>query len=142
MQVTTSRKPSPGTRRFARTLARFLGVPYVTRGKMNLDPEEMWILVVEGHGNPQGLAKRFQSREEIIRFSVSAEHPAPPPQKGKKTLVVGSSEKAESVAKFFDLVWQPEAETEAKMIKVTDKTVEFKDGGEAILKLRIYEGPR
>ncbi len=57
--ITTSRKPSPRTRSFARDLARALRFDYFTRGKANLqsifsafDRYKVILIVMEKHGNP------------------------------------------------------------------------------------------
>ena len=73
MLVTTSRDPSSKARRFARALASFLSLPYVNRGKLSLGEEETWLVVIEDHGNPAGLIKRSQEREEQLSFRLSGE---------------------------------------------------------------------
>jgi len=139
MNVTTSRKPSPGTRRFAKTLATFLGLPYVTRGKSNLDPDEVWFVVVEHHGNPSGIVKRARGAEETLSFTVSAEKQIQK-LKARRPWVVGTFGMSRSVAGFFSLEWDPKDRAE-RTIRVTGELMEFKDGKNTILRLKRYEGP-
>lgn len=139
MKVTTSRKPSPGTRRFAKTLATFLGLPYVTRGKSNLDPDEVWFVVVERHGSPSGIEKRTGGAEETLSFTISAAKRIQK-LKTRRPWVVGTFGMSRSVAGFFSLEWDPEDRAE-RTIRVTGELMEFKDGEDTILRLKIYEGP-
>ncbi|RMD65771.1 hypothetical protein D6833_02410, partial [Candidatus Parcubacteria bacterium] len=62
--ITTSRKPSPITRRLARTLANIFGLFYESRGKRNFDSVRRRALkhgcgrvafLYESHGNPHEL---------------------------------------------------------------------------------------
>jgi hypothetical protein len=135
MRVTTSRKPSPGTRRLAKTLATFLGRSHVTRGKLNLNSDDVWLVVAEQHGNPGSLVKRMPIGEEMLSFTVSFEKRV---QKLKRDqpVVVGSSKRAEDLARFFDLNWDPTGKA-TRIIKVTDERLEFIDQEEIILRLKI-----
>ncbi|MGA9098057.1 MAG: hypothetical protein WB392_03910, partial [Methanotrichaceae archaeon] len=73
MKVTTSRDPSAKARRLGKTVARFLSIPYINRGKLNLSDEEQWLVVVEDHGNPTGLIKRTAMGEELLTFKLSSD---------------------------------------------------------------------
>ena len=73
MKVTTSRDPSAKARRLAKALARFLSLPYITRGKQNLDSIETWLVVIESYKNPSGLIKRYKGEERKLAFSVLME---------------------------------------------------------------------
>ncbi|MBS1193149.1 MAG: hypothetical protein H6R31_83 [Methanomicrobia archaeon] len=77
MFITTSRDPSAKARRFAKALASFLSVDYVNRGKQRPDPEETWLVVTEDHGNPAGLVRRSEGREEKLGFRLSGDIEAP-----------------------------------------------------------------
>lgn len=64
--ITTSRKPSPRTRSFARDLARALRFDYLTRGKANLQSifsgfsrYSVILIVMERHGNPSRIDVHF-----------------------------------------------------------------------------------
>jgi len=140
MQVTTSRKPSPKTRRFAKILAGFLAVPYVARGKRRLDTDEVWMVVVEMHGNPEGLIKRSSGEEVTFRFAISSERPIQK-LKRRKPKVLGPSDEALPVAQFFDLEWASDAEV-PRAIKLSHGAMEFVDRGETIIRLKSYERPR
>lgn len=135
MRVTTSRKPSPGTRRLAKTLATFLSLPHVTRGKLRLDSGDVWLVVAEQHGNPGALVKRMPTGEEKFSFTVSftkrvqklkIDHP----------VVVGTSKRAEDIAWFFGLDWYSTSKA-TRIIGVTDGRLEFIDREDVILRLKI-----
>lgn len=137
MRFSTSRRPSPGARRLARTLARFLGSEYMTRGKSGLDEDEgeVWMVVVEEHGSPAGLARRSQGEERVLRFAALIEGES----KRMKTIrpvVVGTGKLLREVAEFFDLDILPEAEAR-RAIKVRDHEIDFVDGEDLIVRLKI-----
>ena len=135
MRVTTSRKPSDGTRRLARTLAKFLAIPYVTRGKLSLDRDHVWLVVVEKYGNPSGFEKRAQNSDETFPFRLSVERRISS-KKRERPVIVGRSDMAMYLARFFDL--DVNIETNAKrIIMVSDDHLDFVDNGEMILKLLI-----
>lgn len=139
MQFTTSRKPSPKTRRFAKTLATFLSVPYITRGKSNLDYDETWMVVVEDHGNPQGLVRRDRRGEKTLRFTISAERNMSQ-TKREKPVVTGDSNMAKAIAEFLDLDYDPKSKA-IRLINVKKGGItEFVDSGTNIVKLKIHEG--
>jgi len=137
MRFTTSRRPSPGARRLARTLARFLSSEYMTRGKSGLDEgeEDVWMVVVEEHGSPAGLARRSQGEEKVLRFAAFVEGES----KRMKTIrpaVVGTGKRACEVAEFFNLEISPEADA-GRAIRVRDREIDFVDGEELIVRLKI-----
>jgi rRNA maturation protein Rpf1 len=136
MKITTSRDPSVKARRLAKALAWFLTLPYVTRGKQNLDPTETWLVVVERHGNPNGLIKRHEGRERELIFSVSVEPQSSQIRKLKKIIpiITGVEEEAKSVAEFFELRWSPDAI--GRIIVVGHETVDFLNGGQTVLRLK------
>ena len=138
MQVTTSRKPSDGTRRLARTLAEFLVHPYITRGKLSLDRDSDWIVVVEKYGNPSGFERRTEEGDLIFPFRLSFERRIPR-TKRERPVIVGRSDTAKYLASFFDLdIDNGDKEIKAKrVIKVSDNHLDFIVNGEMILKLLI-----
>ena len=135
MRFTTSRRPSPGTRRLARILASFLGAGYMTRGKSGLDDEEVWMVVVEGHGNPMGLARRHCGEEKVLRFALSVEGESKR-LKMNRSVVVGTGKAARDLAEFFGLDWASEGAAE-RVIRVGDGRIDFVDGEDLILRLNI-----
>jgi rRNA maturation protein Rpf1 len=136
MRFTTSRRPSPGTRRLARILASFFGSEYMTRGKSSLDDEgEVWIVVVEEHGNPSGLARRHCGEEKDLRFALSVEGESKR-LKMKRPVVVGTGKAARDLAEFFGLDWAPESAA-VRVIRVGDELIDFVDGEDLILRLKI-----
>jgi U3 small nucleolar ribonucleoprotein protein IMP4 len=137
MRFTTSRRPSPGARRLARTLARFFGSEYMTRGKSGLDEDvgEVWMVVVEEHGNPAGLARRSQGEEKVLRFAAAIEGESKR-MKSRRPSVVGTGKLPSDVAEFFNLDISPVAEDE-RAIKVTGHQIDFVDGENLIVRLKI-----
>ena len=95
MKVTTSRDPSAKARRLGKTVARFLSIPYINRGKLNLSDEEQWLVVVEDHGNPTGLIKRTAMGEELLTFKLSSD----PETRLFKKLIPSVTGLAEDVSK-------------------------------------------
>ena len=136
MRFTTSRRPSPGARRLARTLAGFLGADYMTRGKSGLDDEgEIWMVVVEGHGNPMGLARRHCGEEKVLRFALSVEGESKR-LKMKRPVVVGTGKRGREVALFFGLDISTEGAA-GRVIRVGEGRIDFVDGEELIVRLKI-----
>ena len=146
--VTTSRDPSPGTRRFARTLASFLSLPYVNRGKSSMDSGEeagTALVVVEDHGNPSGIVKRFCGGEERLNFRLSGELQAGR-MKAREAVICGEEEACRPIASLFDLKWQgnsgtsPAAEKyankEARVIAVAPECIDFIDNGAVRFRLK------
>jgi len=152
--VTTSRDPSPGTRRFARTLASFLSLPYVNRGKSGAGEEgEAALVVVEGHGNPSGIIKRVPGgREESLHFRISGGLSAGRIKK-EKPVVCGPGGAARSIASFFELEWAGESPSPAggrdglppakgasahcrRMISVAPGWIDFIDNGAVRFRLK------
>ena len=136
MRFTTSRKPSPPTRRIAKTLANYLGAAYITRGKSGLDGEVIWMVVVEDHGNPSGLSRRHGGEEDILGFSVSFEEDTKRRRRTERSVVVGDGEVAREIAEFFGLEYAPRSAT-AREIRVGGPEIEFFDGGDLVLRLNI-----
>jgi hypothetical protein len=136
MRFTTSRRPSPGTRRLARIMASFLGADYMTRGKSGLDDEgEIWMVVVEGHGNPMGLARRHCGEEKVLRFALSVEGKSKRLNM-KRPVVVGVGKAARDLAEFFGLDFSPEVAA-GRVIRVGDDRIDFFDDEDLILRLNI-----
>jgi U3 small nucleolar ribonucleoprotein protein IMP4 len=136
MRFTTSRRPSPGTRRLARIMASFLGADYMTRGKSGLDDEdEIWMVVVEEHGNPTGLARRSCGEEKILRFTIYVEGESKR-LKMDRPAVVGAGKAARDVAEFFDLDFSPEGAA-GRVIRVGGDRIDFVDGEDLMLRLNI-----
>jgi rRNA maturation protein Rpf1 len=135
MRFTTSRKPSPPTRRIAKTLANYLGADYITRGKSGLDGDVIWMVVVEDHGNPSGLSRRHGGEEDILGFSVSFEGDAKR-RRTERPVVVGDGVVAREIAEFFGLEYAPLSAT-AREIRADGREIEFFDGGDLVLRLNI-----
>ncbi len=136
MKVTTSRDPSAKARRLGKTVARFLSIPYVNRGKQSLDDAEPWLVVVEDHGNPTGLVKRTEDVEELLAFTLLSDTW---PRQFKKILAVavGQKDEAAPIAKFFELGWSEMPESALKrIIVVASGQIDFVDEGEIVLRLK------
>ena len=146
--VTTSRDPSPGTRRFARTLASFLSMSYVNRGKSSMDSGEQAetaLVVVEDHGNPSGIVKRFCGGEDRLYFRLSGELQAGR-MKAREAIVCGEERACRPIASFFDLKWQgnsgsspaaeKDAKKEARIIDVAPGCIYFIDNGAVRFRLK------
>ena len=133
MRFSTSRKPSPRTRRLARILASFFGAAYMTRGKAGLDDGDTWLVVVEEHGNPAGLARRSGGQEMVLHFTVAVEGGSRR-LTAERPVVVGTGKDASDVAEFFGLGLSAEAGA-GRAIRVVGRQIEFLDGGELILRL-------
>lgn len=134
MIVTTSREPSARTRRVAKTLARFLSLPYVNRGKRSLRDDETWMLVVENHGNPQGFIKRTPEEEVVMNFTLSGA-PKVKPMKKMVPVVQGINEEAMPVARFFDL--DTSERSALRAIIAVPGSIEFVDEGVPIMRLKV-----
>jgi hypothetical protein len=131
MKVTTSRDPSDRARRLGRTLARFLSVPYVTRGKQSLGDDDAWIVVVEGHGSPNGLVKRAVETEVVLNFKISS-GPGLKPMKPIRPVAVGDRR----IAEFFEIDLSEEQGL-SRIIIIEDGQLKFLDDGDLILGLEI-----
>lgn len=116
-------------------MAAFLGAAYMTRGKSGLDDEEIWMVVVEDHGNPSGLSRRDRGEENILSFSVSFEG-EPKRTRMEKPVVVGDGKKARDIAEFFGLEYAPGSANDRE-IRAGDREIEFFDEGELVLRLNI-----
>lgn len=134
MRVTTSREPSARTRRVGKTLARFLSLPYVNRGKQNLGGEEAWMVVVEDHGNPQGFVKRTPEEEIVMSFTISGGIQEKPMKK-MVPVVLGEKEDAIPVARLFELDAADVAGPRA--IIATPGLIEMVDEGVTIMRLKV-----
>jgi rRNA maturation protein Rpf1 len=137
MFITTSRDPSAKARRFAKALASFLSVDYVNRGKQRPDPEETWLVVTEDHGNPAGLVRRSEGREEKLGFRLSGDIEAAR-QRPAAAAVVGEKEIALPVARFLELDWMPAvAGYQGRVVLVQPGRIDFLDGDKAWIRLKI-----
>ncbi len=116
-------------------MAGFLGAGYMTRGKSGLDDEEVWMVVVEGHGNPMGLARRHCGEEKVLRFALSVEGESKR-LRMNRSVVVGTGKAARDLAEFFGLDWASEGAAE-RVIRVGDGRIDFVDGEDLILRLNI-----
>ena len=136
MLVTTSRDPSPKTRRFGRALAAFLSVPYLNRGKHGFRGEDTWLVVVEDHGNPQGLVKRSTAGEELLAFRLLGE-PLAGRLRKDMPVVTGPATESKAFAQFFELEWSGRPRPEARTISVASGSIDFMDKGEIRFSLRL-----
>ncbi len=133
MKVTTSRDPSAKARRLGKFIASFLSLPYVNRGKLSLSSEELWLVVVEDHGNPTGLIKRKPMGEELLAFKLASD-PETKRFKKQTPTVAGSSNEAKRVASFFELMQS--AEPMGRFIEVGPEHIDFINEGEIVLRLK------
>jgi len=137
MKVTTSRGPSAKSRRFGKALASFLSLPYVNRGKQSPGEEDAWLVVVENHGNPGGLVKRYWGKEEMLSFTLSLE-PVAGRLKRLVPVVTGARKEALPIAEFFQLEWlEGPAPTPRRTMAVSSEWIDFIDEGEAKFRLKI-----
>jgi len=136
MLVTTSRDPSAKARRLGKALASFLSVPYANRGKQSLIEDETWLVVVEDHGNPRGLAKRSPGKVEQLTFKIAQE---PPMRrlKRRKPVVRGTVRDALPVARFFELDWRDGPASELRTLLVASGQIDFVDEGIVMFRLKI-----
>ena len=134
MKVTTSRDPSAKARRLGKIVARFLSIPYINRGKLGLNDDEPWLVVVEDHGNPTGLVKRTAMGEELLAFTLLSD---PQPRQFKKLMpsVTGIEKDANPIARFFELEFS--TEPARRSINVSPGQIDFINEGEIILRLKI-----
>ena len=138
MFITTSRDPSAKARRFARSLASFLSIDYINRGKQRPDREDTMLVVTEDYGNPARLDKRNSEGEEKLSFRLSGEIQVHRLQPGAaEVAVVGEKEIALPIASFLELEWMPEASrSQARRILVEPGIIEFLDGDLACIRLK------
>jgi rRNA maturation protein Rpf1 len=137
MFVTTSRDPSAKARRFARTLASFLSMPYVNRGKQKPDESETMLVVVEDHGNPAGLVKRSSEGETQLSFRLSGDTQAGR-LKRSAAKVAGEGIVAIPIAAFFELEWLGKATpAKGRIISVASDSIDFMDEGQSKFRLKI-----
>ena len=138
MFITTSRDPSAKARRFARSLASFLSVDYINRGKQRPDREDAMLVVTEDHGNPAGLTKRCLEGEEKLSFRLSGEiQERRLRQDAAEVAVVGEKEIALPIACFLEKEWMPEAgRAQGRRILVEPGIIEFLDGDNAWIRLK------
>ena len=136
MLVTTSRDPSAKARRFGRALEAFLSLPYLNRGKLGFSGGETWLVVVEDHGNPQGLVKRSAAGEDLLSFRLLEE----PVMRGMKRgvpVVTGMAAESKAIAQFFELDWSESPDRKARLISVASGRIDFMDEGRTRFSLRL-----
>lgn len=84
MLITTSRKPSPKTRQFCKTLSRFIKGECINRGKMNLrdifiktlaEGYSHTLLIYESQGNPTRITFFNGGGQEIFQAEVNVALP-------------------------------------------------------------------
>jgi hypothetical protein len=137
MLVTTSRDPSAKARRFGKALASFLSIPYVNRGKQSPAIEETWLVVVEDHGNPNGLVKRFSGNEDLLTFKLS-EDPVSGRLKRIVPVVLGGGANALKIAQFFELERRGGQAAEPKRaLIVASGRIDFVDEGQIKFRLIV-----
>jgi hypothetical protein len=135
MKVTTSRDPSAKARRLGKALAAFLCVPYVNRGKQSLDLDDVWLIVVEEHGNPRGVKKRSGDEEELLAFKLAIE-PTSMHLRKIVPIVTGERDDAFPIARFFDLNWSDEQFSDRAIVIVSGQ-MDFVDDGETKFRMKV-----
>jgi hypothetical protein len=135
MKVTTSRDPSAKARRLGKALAAFLCAPYVNRGKQSLDQDDVWLIVVEEHGNPRGVKKRSGDEEELLAFKLAIE-PTSMHLRKVVPIVTGKRGDAFPIATFFGLNWSDEQFSD-RIIIVASGQMDFVDEGETKFRMKI-----
>jgi hypothetical protein len=135
MKVTTPRDPSAKARRLGKAMAAFLCVPYVNRGKQDLNQDDVWLIVVEDHGNPRGVKKRSGGEEELLVFKLAIE-PTSMHLRKIVPIVTGERDDAFPIATFFDLNWSKEQFSD-RTIVIASGQMDFVDDGETKFRIKI-----
>jgi U3 small nucleolar ribonucleoprotein protein IMP4 len=143
MHITSSRKPSAGTRTLCKHLASFFGFEYFNRGKMSmgevlsLSHGNPLLIVGEYHGNPGSLA--FYDGEGFCTLSIYIsvlEAPSDYPKKSNSfPLIIGDNE---LVPVIKDLI-VPDDSTSSKVLSLTisGNQLDFKEGEYELFSLRM-----
>jgi U3 small nucleolar ribonucleoprotein protein IMP4 len=147
MYITSSRKPSAGTRTLCKHLASFFGCEYFNRGKigmgevLNFSHDMPLIMVGEYHGNPGSLA--FYDTEGFctlsIYFSVM-EIPSVYPKRSDLFPVIEGDN--ELVPLINDLLIQDDSEiSPVLLLMISGNHMCFKEGEKElfILRMRSYK---
>ena len=93
-------------------------------------------MVVEDHGNPQGLVKRSAAGEDLLSFRLLEE----PVMRGMKRgvpVVTGMAAESKAIAQFFELDWSESPDRKARLISVASGRIDFMDEGRTRFSLRL-----
>jgi len=143
MYITSSRKPSAGTRTLCKHLASFFGCEYFNRGKMSmgevldLSRDAPLLIVGEYHGNPGSLV--FYDREGFCTLSIYVsvkEFPSSYPRgSGTFPVIKGDNE---LVPLINDLIFPGESDPSPLLsLIISGNEMSFKDGEKELFSLRM-----
>ena len=144
--VTTSRKPSQGTRSLARWLARFLGGECENRGKRSLAEIveraeaagfKRLLFVYESHGNPSELSFYEEGWLSPVLKIKSVELPEKKPGRitPGEVRIVAEDEMGKKMAPLFSV--EDSVEKNAVEMHLSRDAVIFELGGKSVASVRL-----
>ncbi|WP_406656857.1 rRNA maturation protein [Methanolobus sp. ZRKC2] len=144
MQITSSRKPSAGTRTLCKLLASFLNCDYFNRGKMGmgevLDQADGSSLMIVGeyHGNPGSISMYDPEGYCVLSLYLSLSASEKPyPRSGQaEPFIVGEGE----IASLFSNLFLPDSSENPsyplKMV-ISDDRIDFNEDETTLFTLKI-----
>ncbi|MBN2110206.1 MAG: hypothetical protein JW705_03850 [Methanosarcinaceae archaeon] len=144
MQITSSRKPSAGTRTLCKLLASFYDCDYFNRGKMGMEDvlgqtEGSTLMIVgEYHGNPGSITMYDPHGSCVLSLYVSLSLSTEPYPRSRQTkpFIEGEGE----LASLFSRLLQPDPVEDAfrplKML-VSDSRLDFLEADLTLFSLKV-----
>ncbi|WP_407355914.1 rRNA maturation protein [Methanolobus sp. WCC5] len=143
MLITSSRKPSAGTRTLCKHLASFFGCEYFNRGKMgmgevlSLSHGKPLLIVGEYHGNPGSMV--FYDHEGYcvlsLHISVLSAPSSHTRHSGSIVSIDGDCELAHAIC---DLLFREKANDVSPLsMAIAGDRIDFKEDGNDLFSLRI-----
>lgn len=143
MYITSSRKPSAGTRTLCKHLASFFGCEYFNRGKMSMGEvlslsHDMPLLIVgEYHGNPGSLV--FYDREGFCTLSIYVSVKESPSSYPKKSGPFPKIDGDNELIPFINDLLVPKESDRSSLLSliISDDLICFKEGKKELFSLRM-----
>lgn len=145
MLITSSRKPSNGTRTLCKHLATFFNCEYINRGKMgmgevlNLAHDNSLLVVGEFHGNPGSLAIYDGNGICLLSIHMTVSYPDNSKYSKLKLLkpvIAGSDELANAIANSLSLQ-RADDPSGSRYATINDGIMNFIDSGKLIFKIKV-----
>lgn len=142
MLITSSRKPSAGTRILCKHMASFFGCEYFNRGKMgmgevlNLSRDIPLIIVGEYHGNPGSILFYDSEGECVLSFHVSL-NVAPVSHPGVSGATITGNNELSALLSEILLPIGHDSVSHPLVLDISDELMDFRENDRILFSLKI-----
>lgn len=142
MLITSSRKPSAGTRTLCKHLASFFGCEYFNRGKMSMEEvleashDIPLIVIGEYHGNPGSMLFYDSEGECVLSFYITVLSAPVSYPKAHGAIITGDNKFVPLISEVLLPIGHDEA-SNPLILDISEDRMDFKEKEEVLFNLKI-----